>query len=165
MSIGKFVSKILGAIGTFLHGAKDEAEVILTAANDIVNKLVAWFKTPEGVALETIIEGLVPPTLLAKFMLFLPVLFTDLNWAQTEAGKSDAAVLADAGTYINSLTGNVKAAQLNSFNALVGAWLSEQQNTGLTIQQTLTVAQVVHDPTVDTSTISDDNTQQEVVSA
>lgn len=130
----------------FLHLIKDEGEKALHVANEIVNAILAFEKTPVGQEIEQIIEGIIPQDLKAAFTLWLPQFLKVLKWASDELDKSDDQIVQDGLSYFKSLTGDVKALQANTLASGISKFVSDNTQGGLTIQQAIVAAQPVHNP-------------------
>lgn len=144
-----FLEKIWDSVKSFFSGASPVIHEIVTVADNIVNGLKALDSSTVGQFLESGVEALIPAStgLVSAFKLWLPVAVTDLNWAVKEDGKTDAQKVSDAVAYLATIKGtDTYATQLNSLNALVQKFLSDNQGAGLTIQQALAVSQVNHSP-------------------
>lgn len=146
-----FLGKLWHSVKTFFTGASSVVHTIITVADKIVNEFKTVEESTVGQFLETTLETLIPQTipLVNALKLWLPKIVTDLNWAVAEDGKKGEEVLADALKYLNTLKGvniDAYAAQLNTLNALIQKFMSDNQQGGLTIQQAITVGQVIHNP-------------------
>ena len=137
---------IIEDVKKFLGLIKSDAEVALSDANKFVSAVLTFAATPEGQTIESIVEAFIPSDLVNAAKLWLPELFTALNWATAEVGKSNGQIINDGLTYLASTTGNVKASQANTLAANVASFISDNTGAGLTIQQTLATAQPVHAP-------------------
>lgn len=142
------LKSILGTIEGWLGLVKDEAETVLTTADKFVTEVLTFAASPTGQTIESIIETFIPANLVDAAKLWLPKLFVDLKWATAETGKTDSQIISDGLGYLASTTGNIKASQANTLAANVASFISDNQGTGLTIQQTLTAAQPIHAPAV-----------------
>jgi hypothetical protein len=144
-----FLADLWEKVKSLFHTATSEVHNIVTIADNIANQIKTLEASAVGQFLEATIETLIPAStgLVNAFRLWLPKIVTDLNWAVKEAGKTDAEKIADAVAYLESIKGtDAYAAQLNTLNALIQKWLSDNQGAGLTIQQALTISQVNHNP-------------------
>lgn len=150
MSLKTFLSKILTAVEKFFGEVKDESAVVLNDANAIVNKLKAEAATPTGQVLETLLTDIIPANIMAGLKTALAAIFTGLKFATAEEAKPEDAIIADGIAEIGKLSGDIKAAQLNSIQALVSTHLGTATGVPIPIQQSLTAAQIVYDPSTDT---------------
>ena len=158
-----WLSRILHAIENFFTGAQDEIHKIATEASTITNNIKAWASSPAGITIENIVADLVPPELTLAFKDWLPTLFKDLNFATNAADYlTDDHIIQQGLAYLNSLTGNARATQLNSLSANIAAWKALNQGAQLTIQQALTLSQTVyHDAqTIVNAVLPDANVNQ-----
>ena len=130
----------------FLHLIKDEGEKALQIANQVVNEILDFEQTPTGQAIENIIEGIIPAELKSAFILWLPTFLKGLKWAAGELAKNDDEILQDGLGYFKDLTGDFKALQANTLAAGISKFVSDNTGAGLTIQQSITAAQPVHNP-------------------
>ena len=151
MSTTNLLSTLWEKVKSFFANASTEVHVIVTVADNIVNVFKNLEASATGQFLETTLETLIPSTipLVNAIKLWLPKVFTDLNWAVAEDGKKPEEVLQDALNYlqkVKSLNIDAYAASLNTLNALIQKFISDNQESGLTIQQALAVGQVVHNP-------------------
>jgi hypothetical protein len=149
MSTTNFLSNLWEKVKTFFHGASTQVHSIVDIADKIANAIKLAEASQVGQLLETGLEAFIPAStgLVNAFKLWLPKIVTDLNWAVAENGKTDAQKVQDAVAYLASIKGtDAYAAQLNTLNALIQKWLSDNQGAGMTIQQALTVSQVNHNP-------------------
>jgi hypothetical protein len=147
--MGNFLSSLWEKVKTFFHGASTEVHSIVDIADKIVNAIKSVEQSQVGQLIESGLEAFIPAStgLINGFKLWLPKIVTDLNWAVNEEGKTDTQKVADAVAYLASIKGtDAYAAQLNTINALIQKWLSDNQGSGMTIQQALTVSQVNHNP-------------------
>jgi len=144
-----FLAKLWDKVKSLFHSASGAVHTIVTVADNIANEIKTLEASQIGQFLETTVETLIPAStgLVNAFRLWLPKIVTDLNWAVKEEGKTDAEKIADAVAYLESIKGtDAYAAQLNTLNALIQKWLSDNQGAGMTIQQALTISQVNHNP-------------------
>lgn len=144
-----FLATLWDKVKTFFHSASDVVHDVVIMADEAVNKIKELEQSQVGQFLEMGIETIIPAStgLINAFKLWLPVVVTDLNWAVKEEGKTDAEKVQDALAYLASIKGtDIYATQLNSLNALIQKFLSDNQGAGMTIQQALTASQVVHNP-------------------
>ena len=144
-----FLKDLWDKVKSLFHSASPLVHTIVTIADNAVNAIKTAEASQAGQLLESGLEAIIPAStgLINAFKLWLPVIVTNLNWAVKEDGKTDAEKIADALAYLESIKGtDAYAAQLNTLNALIQKWLSDNQQAGLTIQQALTVSQVNHNP-------------------
>ncbi len=144
-----FLTDLWNKVKSFFHSASPIVHTIVTVADNAVNTIKVLEASNVGQFLESGVEAFIPAStgLINAFKLWLPVLVTDLNWAVKEEGKTDVQKVQDALAYLASIKGtDTYASQLNSLNALIQKWLSDNQGAGMTIQQALTTSQVVHNP-------------------
>lgn len=144
-----FLASLWEKVKTFFHGASIAVHSIVDIADKIANAIKTVEASQVGQLLETGLEAFIPAStgLINAFKLWLPKIVTDLNWAVAEEDKTDTQKVADAVAYLASIKGtDVYAAQLNTLNALIQKWLSDNQGAGITIQQALTVSQIIHNP-------------------
>ncbi|MGZ3750787.1 MAG: hypothetical protein ACXVB0_14690 [Mucilaginibacter sp.] len=149
--MANFLADLWNKVKTFFSGASSEVHTIITIADNVANEIKKLEATDVGQFLEVTIETIIPSStgLVNAFKLWLPKIVTDLNWAVQEEGKTDAQKISDAVTYLTNLKASnpdAYASQLNSINALIQKWLSDNQGAGLNIQQALTISQVNHNP-------------------
>lgn len=147
--MASFLSGLWEKVKTFFHSASTEVHSIISIADNIVNAIKSVEQSQVGQLIETGLEAFIPAStgLINAFKLWLPKIVIDLNWAVAEEGKTDTQKVADAVAYLASIKGtDAYAAQLNTINALIQKWLSDNQGVGMTIQQALTVSQVNHNP-------------------
>lgn len=140
------IKSIWNNILTFLHLIKADGEKALTAANKVVNAILAFEQTPTGQEIEHVAEQFLPSELKAAFTLWLPQFLKALKWASDELNKSDAAILADGLTYFKATEGDLKALQANTLAAGISKFTSDNTGAGLTIQHSIIAAQSVHNP-------------------
>jgi hypothetical protein len=144
-----FLETLWNKVKSLFSGADTLVHTIVTTADNLANAIKNLEASQVGQFLEVGLEALIPAStgLINAFKLWLPVVVIDLNWAVKEDGKTDAEKVADAVAYLESIKGtDAYAAQLNTLNALIQKWLSDNQQGGLTIQQALTISQVNHNP-------------------
>lgn len=146
-----FLSNMWDHVKSLFHNASGAVHEIITVADKVANTLKNLEASQAGQFLETTLETLVPPSavIINGIKLWLPKVVTDLNWAVQEDGKTDEQKIADAVAYLAKLKGvnpDAYASQLNTLNALIQKWMSDQQGAGLNIQQALTISQVNHNP-------------------
>ena len=145
------LSHLWDKVKSFFSGASGTVHEIVTIADKIANEIKVLDESQVGQFLTVTIETIIPSTtgLINAFQLWLPKIVTDLNWAVQEDGKTDAQKVTDAVNYLSKLKASnpdAYASQLNSINALIQKWLSDNQGAGLNIQQALTISQVNHNP-------------------
>lgn len=124
-------------------------QAIISTADKLVNELKVLEASDAGQFLEGTIEAVVPAStgLVNAFKLWLPVVVTDLNWVVVEEGKTDAQKIADAVAYLKQLkisNPDAYAGQLNTLNALIQKWMSDNQGEGITMPQALAISQINH---------------------
>lgn len=149
MSVETTLAKLWDKVKSLFSSASSEVHTIVSIADKIANEIKTLEASQVGQFLEVTLEALIPAStgLVNAFKLWLPVIVTDLNWAVAEEGKTNTQKISDALTYLASIKGtDVYASQLNTLNALIQKWMSDNQGAGVTIQQALTMAQVVHNP-------------------
>lgn len=138
--IGAELKKIFGE-------SEDEIVIIVNKGIALVTKLLVFLQSPAGLLLETVIGEYVPAALVTEFTtVWLPKVLVDLNWVKAEATDTPEQIITQGLSYAASLSGSVKAAQLNSLSALINEWVAEQQGVSFTIQQSLTVTQPAFNP-------------------
>lgn len=146
-----FLENLWDKVKSLFSKADTLVHTIVTLADELVNKLKDLEESEAGQFLETAIETLIPAStgLINAFRLWLPIVVTDLNWAVQEEGKTSEEKIADAIAYLTKLkviNPDAYAAQLNTINALIQKWLSDNQGAGLNMPQALTITQVNHNP-------------------
>lgn len=147
--MANFLGNLWDKVKSLFHTASSKVHDIVTIADNVANAVKTLEASTVGQFIESGIEALIPAStgLVNAFKLWLPVIVTDLNWAVKEEGKTDAEKVADAVAYLESIKGtDVYASQLNTLNALIQKWLSDNHGAGLSIQQALTISQVNHNP-------------------
>ena len=147
------LSNLWDKVKSFFSGASNQVHDIVTIADKIANEIKTLDESTVGQFLTSTIVTIIPAAsgLVNAFQLWLPKIVTDLNWAVKEEGKTDAEKVTDAVNYLTSLKASnpdAYASQLNSINALIQKWLSDNQGAGLNIQQALTISQVNHNPSL-----------------
>lgn len=147
----------LSSIGDVLHkgidGLKTIAKVAFAFGDDLVNGIKAIEATPLGAdivsAVEVIAGAVIPAAYLNAFKTFLPVFIKDMGWVQGELSKPDDQIISDFVTWFNSIASpNAKASVAHVVAANVSQFVSDVTNAGNTIQQSLTLPQIVHDPSL-----------------
>jgi hypothetical protein len=154
-----WLGRIFATIASWFSSASGAVHDLTVLADNLANAIKNLEASTVGTFIETTVEMLIPAStgLINAFKLWLPVIVTDLNWAVAEEGKTPEQILADAIAYLNKIkvtNPNAYAGQLNTLNALIQKWFSDNQGLGLTIQAALTAAQVVHDPSLTSLTIA-----------
>lgn len=150
-SVKTWLSKAWTTIKTFFDKASNQVHDLTVIADNLANALKNAEASNIGQFLETTVEMIIPSStgLINAFKLWLPVVVAKLNWAVAEEGKAPQQVVADAVSYLQGLKTSdpdLYAAQLNTLNALIQKWFSDNQGAGLNIQQALATTQVVHNP-------------------
>lgn len=125
--------------------------MVLVTADSLTNELKDLEQSDIGQFLENTVKTIIPGStgLIYAFDSWLAKTVTVLNWAVEEEGKTDKQKVADAVTYLKQLKIvdiDAYSAQLNSLNALIQKWMSDNQGAGLTMPQALVAAQVIHNP-------------------
>ena len=146
-----FLSKLWDHVKSLFHNASDTIHDIVTVADKVANEIKNLEESKVGQFLEVTLETVFPASAIVinGFKTWLPKIVTDLNWAVQEDGKTDEQKIADAVAYLAKLkgqNGDAYASQLNTLNALIQKWISDEQGAGLNIQQALTISQVNHNP-------------------
>lgn len=146
-----FLSKLWDHVKSLFHNASDTIHDIVTVADKVANEIKNLEESQVGQFLEVTLQTILPVSapIINGFKLWLPKVVTQLNWAVQEDGKTDEQKIADAVAYLAKLKGDnpdAYAGQLNTLNALIQKWISDEQNAGLNIQQALTISQVNHNP-------------------
>lgn len=144
------LQKIIKSVLTFLGLVETDAEKIIGGAEVLVTKAMALEQTSTFQDLIEVVELAFPAStpIVNAINLALPSIFKTMNWISGELELTGDQQWQQALTYLLSLPYPEKAAQLNSFAALVGNIANMVEGTSLTIQQLLTTAQPAHSPLV-----------------
>ena len=149
-----WLSKILAKVASYFGNASNEIHDVAVISTNVVNAIKNAEQSNIGQLVETGLEMVIPASsgLINAFKLWLPVVLKDLNWVVGETNLNLTLpdlqnYLSAAASYLSTIKGtDVYAAQLNSLNALVQKWFSDQRGLGLTMPQALLTPQAVYNP-------------------
>jgi len=148
-----FVGKLIAAVVNIFHKAEPIVDQLVTWADDLVNIIKKAEASEAGQLLESGIEAAFPESLplINAFKLWLPRIGSLLAGTSAELEKTDEQKLEDLLKYLNSLKASdavLYAGILNTLNAAIQQFFSSNQGVNLPVAQSLSIAQVVHDPTL-----------------
>lgn len=145
-SVETFVKTELGKITGVATDVVSTLENAATIGDGVVNALKTWLSSPQGQAVEAVIEAVPGIGPYATDVLnFIPTLFTDLNLAVADFNKSPASLVTEGITAaVNASTPNVKATNLAVIAAHITTFVSGLAGAATTIQTALTISPAAH---------------------
>lgn len=132
---------------TWLEGEEEKLKPIITIAENVLNAIKSFEASPEGQALEAVIESVIPAStgLINAFKLQLPVWLVQLKWIEDEDSKTLDEQWADAQAYLATIVDpQVYAVQLAALKSLFSTFFANNAGVSLNIQQGIVLSQPTH---------------------
>lgn len=142
-----FIGKEWHQFTAWLQAEETKLKPVITIAENVLNGIKDFEISPEGQALEGLLETLIPAStgLVEAFNLQLPVWLVQLKWIENEDNKTLSEQWADAQAYLATIIDpHVYATQFASLKALFTVFFGGDGTNVVNIQQAITLSQPSH---------------------
>lgn len=146
-----WLSRTFSKLVNWLTKEKSQLHDLTIVADNIGTALVKEMASPVYEAIKTALEMAIPAStgLFNAFELELPNIMVRLGWTIREEGKTDEQIILDGLSHIKAFhigDPDAFAVKIAGLVSLAGKFFSSNMGVAATIQQWLTLNQMVHNP-------------------